>query len=1662
MKRYGLPTRINNYIGASGPLKNATYLIYYYEAHPGFKSRHMMDFPGQDSLYTGQNQPVKKTDTTYYEETGKWGALKQVKRWKTGPTYLAWDYEYESPEPSTVTIKVDPPGVAEKETIGYHHGIKNSASAPDFSSLTRGINSQDSSIASEKWQDEGIKTYGYDNLGRMTQVDLPSSINDIAYDWRPAGANSVVITQGTNTVTKYWDGMGRDTGFTETGDGLTLHSRRSLDAEGRVVAESKGAVDDDYVYFYTYTYNAAGQVTSITDPMGETTSIAYQGTTKTVTDPEGHATTYSYGDLPGLPTLVTDAMGKSAVYTYDAAGRLTSVLFNGTRNHVYTYDGLDNVLTESHPETDTITYGYNAENLLSSKTWGGSTLGFNYDLSRRLYRTTATTGGVVDIVDYSFSTITGRVVSAVDLTTGWRRETLSRDLFGNVTSERVTIPGLAPKTLTYTYDANLNPTGWKEATNPGDGLVVSYNALNMPEGVQFDPNGTDHPLVNSVTYGPNKMPAGISFANQTAYTAVYNQAGMPTTVSLNRGGTMLYDAGYEYDGAGNILSITSTAPALTATFGYDALNRLISAAYSSGSPSTYSYQYDEYGNMLNATGAIGFPHTYNNKNQVPQSEGFYYDPRGNLLTSGGNIYYWDAQNRLQYIQNTSGAVIGKYLYDDRGLRLMAVPPLPEINVKHDEVDIPSGGEAYLSAAVGQTFEETLVIQNLGDANLSLGSLEITDDAEDNFDFVQPASPVLPTGSTNLTVRFHPRSAGQKVALLHIPSNDVNEADYHVNLFGNYQPEIAIPQAPDGGDFDFGEIEIGDFWEQTFTIQNLGNKDLLLYGDPIVVITGPDADHFEVISQPDTLNDPSPLPIGPSPSKTFVIRFSANSEGLKTAAISIVNNDWNENPYDITLLGTGIIGPNKIVEDTAFVVTSPVEGEELVPGAVHLITWTGAEEVKEVKIEYSLDNGSVFHTIVERTANTGSYPWTVPPVLSASCLVRVSGVDGTATEGETLSLEFKLKMSSSAIEADTEGLTVRATLPDAKTATSWAAEVALSADRIRYAGADGGKLTAFLDRWHTVRLLLSYRTMTAGVWLDGKPLLDGVPLVQGSWAGSSPEFVVRSATTAGVRIEDFEARYRDAVLRPVVEGEEVSQTLIRDSFEAYEPATFPRQGGWQAASAEAIDVARDVVQPKAQRGKEKQSTVSEGRIGKQTGNESISSREQGVKDALQEPANADRLREDLKAVVDEEDSVTGLRSFKLIVDAPGEIVIAKRLSLPAEAPFGVSDGAFSIGGIGSDIPVQRVSRSRVLEGLRVDKEERTRREDDPASGQGLRRAEVPLMTGRSGTTRSSEDSNDQTMKLMSASPVGNFYIYSFDGKLLQVYDVFGALLKDFIYMGSRLIAEYDHVGACFLYYTPDQINTTRVITDQGGNVVYSATYAPYGEIRTQQGTVDPLPKFSGKERDPESQLDYFGARYYDRNIYRFISVDPKINIANSVHDSQRLNLYAYCGNKPIGFVDLDGRDIKPIKIAGNGIVLIDPSFGAEINQWFRYCEYFGIHISINEAYRTKWTTARYRATDPEKTAKGISLHELGLAIDINWSMLTPLQRFFAAILAPPDIKWGVHFSPKSEPWHWYKDYVGSDMQEDAKRCFLDLIDYCMILAQPPDIYSEGMGWTGDKH
>jgi RHS repeat-associated protein len=155
----------------------------------------------------------------------------------------------------------------------------------------------------------------------------------------------------------------------------------------------------------------------------------------------------------------------------------------------------------------------------------------------------------------------------------------------------------------------------------------------------------------------------------------------------------------------------------------------------------------------------------------------------------------------------------------------------------------------------------------------------------------------------------------------------------------------------------------------------------------------------------------------------------------------------------------------------------------------------------------------------------------------------------------------------------------------------------------------------------------------------------------------------------------------------------------------------------------------------------------------------------------------------------------------------------------------------------------------------------------------------------------------------------YYIYTFDGKLLAEYDHNGNCTRDYIYFGKRMLAEYKPQTGEYFYYMSEQINSTRIITNDNGDVVFSEAYGSYGDVqKTWVNTYDPDLKFSGKEREGYSGLDYFGARYYDHKSYRFNSVDPVINKTEALYNPQAWNLYAYCNNNPITYYDPDGRFI----------------------------------------------------------------------------------------------------------------------------------------------------------
>jgi len=106
-----------------------------------------------------------------------------------------------------------------------------------------------------------------------------------------------------------------------------------------------------------------------------------------------------------------------------------------------------------------------------------------------------------------------------------------------------------------------------------------------------------------------------------------------------------------------------------------------------------------------------------------------------------------------------------------------------------------------------------------------------------------------------------------------------------------------------------------------------------------------------------------------------------------------------------------------------------------------------------------------------------------------------------------------------------------------------------------------------------------------------------------------------------------------------------------------------------------------------------------------------------------------------------------------------------------------------------------------------------------------------------------------------------------------------------------------------YYHSDHLGSSNVITNSEGNSVGLTEFTPYGSTFKQEGSYDPRHKFTGKELDASTGLYFYGARYYDAELGRFISADT---IVQAPYDPQSLNRYTYCRNNPLIYIDPSGN------------------------------------------------------------------------------------------------------------------------------------------------------------
>jgi RHS repeat-associated protein len=182
---------------------------------------------------------------------------------------------------------------------------------------------------------------------------------------------------------------------------------------------------------------------------------------------------------------------------------------------------------------------------------------------------------------------------------------------------------------------------------------------------------------------------------------------------------------------------------------------------------------------------------------------------------------------------------------------------------------------------------------------------------------------------------------------------------------------------------------------------------------------------------------------------------------------------------------------------------------------------------------------------------------------------------------------------------------------------------------------------------------------------------------------------------------------------------------------------------------------------------------------------------------------------------------------------------------------------------------------------------------------------------------SYDCENRLLSVKKDGQVTEEYFYDGDGKRIRKTDAGSE--RVYIYGGLNVLYEVNtttQMEAVYLhgptgqlakkvnditeYYHTDHLGSTRLVTSENGVTTEEIMYKPFGE---QLNETEERYTYNGKELD-ETGLYYYGARYYDPVIGRFISRDP---LAGKRESPQTLNRYAYCRNNPLRYFDPAGTD-----------------------------------------------------------------------------------------------------------------------------------------------------------
>ena len=151
------------------------------------------------------------------------------------------------------------------------------------------------------------------------------------------------------------------------------------------------------------------------------------------------------------------------------------------------------------------------------------------------------------------------------------------------------------------------------------------------------------------------------------------------------------------------------------------------------------------------------------------------------------------------------------------------------------------------------------------------------------------------------------------------------------------------------------------------------------------------------------------------------------------------------------------------------------------------------------------------------------------------------------------------------------------------------------------------------------------------------------------------------------------------------------------------------------------------------------------------------------------------------------------------------------------------------------------------------------------------------------------------------------------RLLAIYDGSDNLVMRFQYADGRMPYAMTVSGSTY-YLTYDQVGSLRVVADASGNVVKRIDYDSFGNVIADSDPAFEVPfGFAGGFQDRNTGLVRFGYRDYDLDIGRWTAKDPILFAGGDT------DLYGYCVNDPVNFVDPTGEWLLPAISVGTGAV-----------------------------------------------------------------------------------------------------------------------------------------------